>query len=801
MKFSEEKLEKAIVDNLKQQSIDHLLAQYSKINQRDIIRVDDLFSYLEKKYSKYNITENEKNLIINKISKFPYSDLYNSNKSILELISNGFNLRREKKNQKDFLVELIDTAEINNNVIKFVTQLEIKGLNNRVPDGIIYINGIPLIIFEFKSAIRENADIYQAYKQVTIRYKRDIPELLKYNAFIVISDGINNKVGSLFSPYEFFYSWRRINLDDEIDEEDSLKSLIKGLFDINRLTDVIKNFIYFPDISKKNQKIVCRYPQYYAAKILYKNIIRKQKPHGNGKGGTYFGATGSGKSYSMLFLSRLLMKSLEFSSPTIIIISDRTDLDDQLSGQFLNSKKYIGDEIIKNVKDREQLKQLLKNRKSGGIFLTTIQKFTKDINLLSKRNNIICISDEAHRTQINLEQKILLTKTGVKKTFGFAKYLHESLPNATYVGFTGTPIDKTLDVFGKVADTYTMHDSVKDGITVNIAYEGRAAKVLLNKEKLKLVEKYYSQCFEDGANQYQIEKSKKSSAQLNTILGDKDRIKAISKDFVSHYERRENEKTNLSGKTMFVCSSRKIAYEFYKEIIKLRPDWKIIKASNENFSLSKIEKKEVKPIEKIKMVMTRDKDDELDLYDLLGDKKYRKELDKHFKDEKSNFRIAIVVDMWITGFDVPFLDSIYIDKPIKKHNLIQTISRVNRKFGNKEKGIVIDYIGIKKQMNLALAHYSKKDKKNIEEIKTSIKVVYDQLKLLHKLFKNFKFDSYFKGKPSDQLKCLKNATEHIQKSSQCEKSFILFVKRLKAAYDVCNGSEIFKRAEKDYIYL
>jgi len=359
----------------------------------------------------------------------------------------------------------------------------------------------------------------------------------------------------------------------------ALHTMLEGLFDKHRLRQVIRHFIHFPDVSKQQVKVVCRYPQFYAANKLYENIKRHRKRSdgtgGDGKGGTYFGATGCGKSFTMLFLTRLLMKSIDFESPTIVLITDRTDLDDQLY--------------------------------SGGVFLTTIHKFTEDTELLTDRDNVICISDEAHRSQVNLDQKVRVTENGVKRTYGFAKYLHDSLPNATYVGFTGTPIDATLDVFGEVVDSYTMTESVKDEITVRIVYEGHA------------------QCAEDGANEYQIEASKKANTNMTAILGDPDRIKALATDFVAHYDKRIEEGATVKGKAMFVSSKREIAYALWKEIITLRPEWNQVLACEEGANLTAQEKKTIKPMERIKMIMTRGQDDTKEMYDTLGNKEYRKE--------------------------------------------------------------------------------------------------------------------------------------------------------------------------------
>lgn len=818
MKFTEAQLEQAFIHLLQEEQMTHLVGgevrknefqgvsepptQYGHIVTEKVLIDADLKNYLKSNYAKDNITDSEVNSIIRDLERLPSSDLYESNKVFMKMISDGFLLKREDHNQKDIFIQLIDYSDKDNNTYKIVNQLAIKGYEMRIPDLILYINGLPLVVFEFKTAIQENTTIHDAYVQLTTRYKRDIPELFKFNAFCVISDGVNTKSGSFFAPYEFFYAWRKIEgMPNEVDGIDAMFTLIQGMFNRKRLRDIIQNFIYLPDSSKKNEKIVCRYPQYYATNKLFENIKLHQKPLGDGKGGTYFGTTGCGKSYTMLYLSRLLMRSTHFSSPTIVIITDRTDLDDQLSGQFTNAKGFIGDESIISVESRTHLRELLQGRNSGGVFLTTIHKFTEDTRLLTDRTNVICISDEAHRSQTNLDQKVVVSEHGVRKTFGFAKYLHDSLPNATYVGFTGTPIDATIDVFGEIIDAYTMNESVKDEITVRIVYEGRAAKVLLNNQKLEEIEAYYNRCAEEGSNENQIEESKKAMAQMNAIIGDPTRLKTVAEDFVTHYENRIAEGATVRGKAMFVCSSRPIAYELYKNILSLRPEWGEVKIAADGVALSDKDKKEIKPMERIKMVMTRGKDDEEDLYNALGTKDDRKELDRQFKNEKSNFKIAIVVDMWLTGFDVPFLDTMYIDKPIQRHNLIQTISRVNRKFEGKEKGLVVDYIGIKKQMNLALAHYNNADNQNIEDIEQSIVVVKDQLDLLGKLFHKFDTSGYFSGVAIEQLKTLNQAAEFVQLTQELEKRFMYIVKRLKSAYDICSGSGAFTETQRDEIHF
>jgi type I restriction enzyme, R subunit len=828
MKFTEEKLEKAVIELFEAEGYQYFNGEQIHKQMEAVLLRNDLKQYLLNRYSNDGITLHEVERIITKLERYPASALYTSNKEILKLIADGFPLKREDRTKKDLYIQLIDYSDLeatqtlrledietvikeqkselqaSQNIFKIVNQLEIQGYEKRIPDAIIYINGIPLVVIEFKSAIRENATIKDAFTQLTVRYKRDIPELFKYNAFCMISDGINNKAGSLFASYDYYYAWRKIDGYEKEQEEgiNSLYTMVKGMFNQTRLIDIIHNFIFFPDTSKNaDTKILCRYPQYYASRKLFNSIKANLRPTGDGKGGTYFGATGSGKSFIMLYLTRLLMKSVYFSSPTIVLITDRTDLDDQLSGQFTDAKQFIGDANVISVESRADLRKHLQGRNSGGVFLTTIQKFTEDTELLTDRFNVICISDEAHRTQVHLDQKISITAKGVKRSYGFAKYLHDSLPNATYVGFTGTPIDATLDVFGGIVDAYTLKEAVDDNITVRIIYEGRAAKVLLDEKKLAEIEEYYRQCATEGANEYQIEESKKAVANMEVILGDPDRLKAVAVDFVQHYEKRLAEGASVLGKVMFVCASRLIAYNLYKEIITLRPEWAQIKTCDDAVELTESEKRQIKPIEKIKMVMTRNRDDEKELYDLIGTKENRKELDRQFKNAKSNFKIAILVDMWLTGFDVPFLDAIYIDKPIQQHTLIQTISRVNRVYEGKEAGLVVDYIGIKSNMNLALKKYSVIQENDFEDIEKAVVIVKDQLDLLGKLFHKFDNTDYFNGTPLQQLHCLNKAAEFVQLTEKIEKRFMNMAKRLRLAYKLCVSSDEISPKERDYIHF
>ena len=799
--FNESTLESAIMDLLSQKGYEHFLGDQIHKEKSDYILEEDLKKYL---LTNYPISINEANSIIKDIKSYEKYPLYDANKKFCYLLSNGFDFKRENPNDKDIHINLINynNSELDKNIFKVINQLEFEENHLRIPDGVIYINGIPLVIFEFKSAIKENTTIMDAYEQLTIRYKRDIPSIFKYNVFCVISDGVNSKMGSFFSDYEYFYAWRRI--DDSHLEKDgiaSLNTMIDGLFDKERLLNVIKNFVFFPDTSQKNEKIVCRYPQFYAANMLLKNIKKNMKPNGSGKGGTYFGATGSGKSYTMLYLTRLLMKDVELKNPTIVLITDRTDLDDQLAKTFENATDFIGDKQVMKVADRDELKRVLSETESGGVYLTTIQKFCEEFNLLSSRNNIVCISDEAHRSQTNIDKNYKISESEVKVKYGFAKYLHDSLPNATYVGFSGTPIDATMEVFGEIVDSYTMKDSVRDEITVNITYEGRSAKVLLDDEKIKEVEKYYELCAREGANEYQIEESKKATTHLSVIVGDHDVLSRVAEDIISHYEKRVFENATVNGKAMIVCMNRYIAYDLYKILIEKRPDWAIPKKADNYEKLSKKEQEELFDIPKLNLVMTEDSNDVPELHELLGNKSYRKKLDKQFKNEKSNFKIAIVVDMWVTGFDVPSLDTMYIDKPLQDHTLIQTISRVNRKYPGKDKGLIVDYIGIKNRMQLALKKFNKEDSSVFEGLDDAIKVFRDQLDIIDRLFRNFDSTKFFTGSPVEKLDCLNKASEYIQRTEEDEKRFMYGVKNLKSAFNICGMNEQISATERDKMYF
>lgn len=806
--FNESLLEQSVISLLQEQGYEYVKGEDITRDLDEVVLRDDLAAYLHIRYKNDGITDQEVENAIRIITQKQGGTLYAENKHTLNLLMDGFSLKREDPAKQNLYIYPIafDEANQKHNIFKVVNQFDITEIEHRIPDIIIFVNGLPVVVFELKSATKQDTTIEDAYKQLTIRYRRDIPSLFKYTAFLVVSDGVNSKFGTLYTPYEFFYAWRKVNAKDKAcDGINSLKTMIAGMFRKDRLIDVIHNFVYFPDTSKDEKKFICRYPQYFAARSLFQNILNHSKLNagGDGKGGTYFGATGCGKSLTMLFLSRLLMKSKALCSPTIILITDRTDLDDQLSRLLLNAKQFVGDSVIEQVESREDLKAKLQGRTSGGVFLTTIQKFSKDINLLSNRANIICISDEAHRTQTNLEEKLAITEAGLKRSFGFAKYLRDSLPNATYVGFTGTPIDSTMEVFGAVVDEYSMIEAVEDGITKSILYEGRASRVITDSELIKQIEAYYDQCAEEGSSEYQIEESKRAMTQMSILLNSPDLIHRLAVDFVQHYERRVEEGSTVKGKAMIVCATREIGFAIYKEIVAMRPEWAEVRICGDGEELTKEEAEKIKPIEKIKLVCIRQKDDDPELYKLLGTDEERKKLDLQFKEEKSNFKIAIVVDMWITGFDVPCLDTMYCFKPLQMHTLIQTISRVNRNYPGKDKGLIVDYLGIKKKFNQAMKKYANggQNETPVETIDNAVKLFKDELDLLRRMFTGFEYTKFFKGTPLEQLNALQLSAEFIQQTEETEKRFMKHTLIMKSAYNMCNNDERITREEIDDVHF
>lgn len=805
-KFTEAELEQAIIELFTAQGYTYVHGENIHRKYEDILLLDDLRSFLTARYAAESLSDVEIQKIINKLNLINATPLYIGNRDTFWLVNEGFDLIRDDISKVALHVDYIDFDHPENNIFKVVNQYYVQGEHLRRPDLLVFINGIPIAICEFKTAIEEDTTIYDAWEQITIRYCRDIPKLMRYCFLSVISDGANTRMGSIFTPYQYYYSWNKANDTDKVSNGiSSLFTMINGAFAKNRVLSLLRDFVFYPDDSAENEAIVCRYPQFFGAQRMLDSIRQHLRPEGDGKGGTYFGATGCGKTYTMLFLSRLITQRDNdvFNNPTIIILTDREDLDTQTSELFVTATKYLHEEDVRSIESRDDMEKTLKDRPSGGVYITTIQKFCEKTGLLSKRSNIICISDEAHRTQTSIGSKLKKTDKGVFTTYGFGYYLRTSFPNATYCGFTGTPIDETISVFGDVVDSYTMKESSDDGITVRIAYEPRLARVIVSDKQAKEIQEYYEQCAEQGSTEEQIEESKRAMSKMTAILGHPDRLHRLAVDIANHYDALCSEKPEIVQKAMIVCSDRPLAFRVLKEIISIRPDWGVARKAEDESRLSQDQLDKLLPLPKINLVATQGQNDEKELYDMCGTKEYRKKLDKQFKNDNSNFKIAIVVDMWITGFDVPSLAVMYIDKPLQKHTLIQTISRVNRVFEGKDKGLVADYIGIKNDMLEAVKRYGGPQESPIDELNISLGIFRNHLALIDELLVNFDASRFYSGTPLERLNCLNAAAEYVQISKEMQARFMGLSRRLKSAYMICFPSGELSDAEtvKAQFYL
>lgn len=730
------------------------------------------------------------------------------------------------------MISLIDFDHPENNIFRVVNQLVVEYTNNgkkenRRPDVILYVNGMPLCIIELKNPADANATIYDAWEQINIRYWRDIPHLLHYCPMACISDGVKTRLGTVRTPYEHFYAWRRVNDGDAVSTLPfaETETMIKGVYAPERFLEIFRDYIYFQDsiYDSDEVEIVCRYPQFFASRLLKQSIVRSVVDQ-SGKGGTYFGATGCGKTYTMAFLARQLSLRCtdvpEIGSPTIVMIVDREELQKQGAKLFTKSKEFLNLGEVSVVKNRNQLRQELGARQSGGFYICTIQKFVDreddKIGLINDRRNIICFSDEAHRTQIEHSKKIQFSKdtdANMKAMVSkpYAKVLKEAFPNATFVGFTGTPIAETYQTFGDEIDRYTMDQAVADGLTVSIKYHPRIAKVLLDKEKVKLIEDYYKKCADDGATEEDIEASKKAMSSMEVILGEPSRLERLAVDIHDHYVAACDEDPDRIQKAMIVCSTRPIAYNLLKIFEEKYPEWFELKKVTDGVVASDEELRELKPMPFMAMVASVGKNDEEKMYNYLGgaaNDKRSENMDAAFKQEKSNFRIVIVVDMWITGFDVPALTYMYNDKPLKKHMLIQTISRVNRKNPGKQYGMIVDYIGIRDNMREAMKIYGGDTSvaPTEDDVEQATELFREELAILNRLFTGYNLTPFLNPEcdPFERYRQLAKAAEFVFASTEVlnseskngkstkkvpfKKYFLETVKRMRIAYDICQPS-------------
>ena len=828
-RYCESQFEYAFISFLENEGWNYLHGNsIPRVTKRDVLYADDMEHFLKK--TNADLTAEEIHQIMDKVRLVGAESEFSTLHTVYGWMVDGIQFVPQSGLAR--MIALIDFENPKNNIFRVVNQFSVEYINNgqketRRPDVLLYVNGMPLCIIELKNPADANATIADAYKQITTRYWRDIPHLLHYCPLACISDGVKTRLGTVRTPYEHFYAWRRVNDGDQVSTLpfDELETMVKGVYAPERFLEIFRDYIYFQDseYDSEEREIVCRYPQFFAARLLKKSIV-KSVVEKSGKGGTYFGATGCGKTYTMAFLARQLALRCtdvpEIGSPTIVMIVDREELQKQGAKLFTKSKEFLNLGEVSVVSSRKKLREELGARASGGFYICTIQKFCDreddKIGLINDRGNIICFSDEAHRTQLEHAKRIKFNKDtdeNMKAMVSkpYAKVLKEAFPNATFVGFTGTPISETYQTFGDEIDRYTMDQAVADGLTVSIKYHPRIAKVLLDKEKTKEIEAYYKKCFDEGATAEDVEASKKAMSSMEVILGEPSRLERLAVDIHDHYTSSCAADPDRVQKAMIVCSSRQIAYSLLKKFQEKYPEWFVEKKAPGGVELPPEKLRELKPMPFMAMVASVGKNDEEEMYNYLGGVRNSvrsEELDAAFKQDNSNFRIVIVVDMWITGFDVPSLTYLYNDKPLKKHLLIQTISRVNRKFPGKEYGFIVDYIGIRDNMREAIKQYGGGTSiaPSADDVEQATEIFKEEMEILKKLFVGYDLTSFLnpEADPTLRYKLLAKAAEYVFISTQelntmnnggksvaqvsFKTYFLKTVKRMRSAYDICQPS-------------
>ena len=672
--------------------------------------------------------------------------------------------------ERSSIVYLVDYKNPENNSFVVANQWTFIENSNKRPDLILFLNGLPIVLMELKSPSREETDASEAYRQLR-NYMQEIPSMFIYNAICIMSDQLISKAGTITSGEDRFMEWKTKDGNYENTQYAQFDTFFEGIFQKERLLDIIKNFICFSNEGINSYKILAGYHQYFAVKKAIEST--KHATVTDGKGGVFWHTQGSGKSLSMVFYAHLLQEALD--SPTIVVLTDRNDLDDQLYSQFVKCKDFLRQEPLQ-AESRENLKTLLAGRQANGIIFTTMQKFEESDEPLSERHNIIVMADEAHRGQYGLAEKFKITKNEsgeevAKRVIGTARLIRNTLPNATYIGFTGTPISSkdrsTREVFGDYIDIYDMTQSVEDGATRPVYYESRVIRLNLDQATLRLIDAEYD-LMSLNADSEVIEKSKHELGQMEAILGNDNTLDSLVHDILDHYE--NNREYLLTGKAMIVAYSRSIAMKIYKRILELRPNWE----------------------EKVAVVMTSGNNDPEEWRQIIGNKHHKNELAKKFKDNNSPLKIAIVVDMWLTGFDVPSLATMYIYKPMTGHNLMQAIARVNRVFRDKEGGLIVDYVGIATALKQAMNDYTSRDKKNYGDTDVSM-VAYpkflEKLSICRDTFHGYDYSKFKSGTDLERAKTISGAVNFIMDKERAEDKEV-FVKEslmLHQALSLCSS--------------
>lgn len=761
MPVNENTLEQAIISELQEMGYDYLYGPDINRDYHEVI-LEDCF-----KESMMNINPDITMEIVSEayktIRNHSLLKLEDVNASFHKLLVEGVPIPYKKNGEnRTYTVKLVDFERPDVNDFKVINQYTIIDYKNKRPDLLVFINGIPMVLFELKNMANDMTTIENAYKQVK-NYQLDIPSLFKYNAFNVISDGLETKVGTITSNFSRYMVWKSENGEKpEENKRDFFTIALNGMFPKARLLDIIRNFIVFQDVKGQTVKILAGYHQYFAVRKAVERT-RQALREKSRKVGVVWHTQGSGKSLSMVFYSGIIVSDPEFSNPTIVVLTDRNDLDSQLYSTFCASSKLLLRQTPKQAESRAHLKELL-DVKAGGIIFTTIQKFEEGTGVINDRENVIFMADEAHRSQYGTEAK-LDRETGEWK-YGMAKHMRDALPKATFIGFTGTPIDfkdkSTVEVFGKYIDIYDMTQAVDDGATVPIYYENRTARLKLNDEMLIRIDQEYAAIAGDST-EMEIEKSKADLSSIEAVVGSPERLNMLADDIIAHYEDRQYV---LTGKAMIVCMTRRIAINLYKKLLEKRPEWD----------------------KKVKVVLTASNQDPEDWHDIIGNKAYRDGLMIEFKDENSDFKIAIVVDMWLTGFDVPSMATMYIDKPMKGHTLMQAIARVNRVYKDKEAGLIVDYIGMAAELKNALKQYTKRDQDKVPDLGLAYSVAMAKLELMQDFFYPFDYSSFFGDSDMQRLKVIADGVDYALSFEEEEaKDFVKEATALSQAETLCRS--------------
>lgn len=780
--FSEKEYEDAIIELYQQMGYDYVYGPNVVRDYTDPLYKDVLISSIE------NINRGLPSAAIQeaiqKIENIENGSVIKKNTIFMDYLQNGVPVKYfDNGEEKSAIVNLIDYNNIDNNNFVVSNQWTIEEHKDvKRPDVLIFINGIPVVVIELKSPTRDSVGWRDAYNQIR-NYIDKIPCLFTYNAFCIVSDQTTTKAGTITSPLSRFMEWKTVDGDYEATQFADFQTLFKGMFEKGRLLDIIRNFICFSNDGRNEIKILAGYHQYFA---VNKAVVSTQRATTtDGKGGVFWHTQGSGKSLSMVFYAQLLQKKLD--SPTIVVITDRNDLDDQLYGQFAKCKDFLRQTPLQ-AESRENLKELLNNRQANGIIFTTMQKFEENEGALSERRNIIVMADEAHRGQYGLEEKVV-TKTnedGQKESHivvGAARIIRNSLPNATYIGFTGTPISlkdrSTREVFGDYIDIYDMTQAIEDGATRPVYYESRVVKLKLNEEIVNLIDAEYDRMAQ-YSEAYNIERSKRELSKMEAVLGADQTIDSLVNDIIDHYE---NYRADLlTGKAMIVAYSRAIAMKIYYRLMELRPNWK----------------------EKVGVVLTNSNKDPEEWHEVIGNKSHKEALAVKFKDDNDPMKIAIVCDMWLTGFDVPSLATMYVYKPMSGHNLMQAIARVNRVYKDKEGGLVVDYVGIASALKQAMNDYTKKDRENYGDTNIA-KMAYpkflEELSICESLLHGLNYEGFYSESKLEKAQAITDGANFlldIEKSDDKDE-FLKHGLALKRAISLCASMvDVDKRLEAAY---